>query len=219
MKIMISVNGGVVQDIVATEPISIYLIDHDNIREKGGDTEDAKQAFQPWGVVSEGDFPERIDMELEDYEDIVKDGISENALRKEDRETEEEQEKINVVPAKETNSLRDKMKDTIQGFLSAYQGEGIKDFAPDTIAHNLTDYVFDCLEITADQQDIEGAKVVIDPKVVVQVAGGIIELVESSKDVDVELRDYDIEECSDQELKEVDGCDVVNDKTGRYIIK
>ncbi len=85
MKILISVSGGVVQNILATEPVSIYLIDHDNIEEKGGVTIDARQSFQPYGIIKEEDFPEEIERQLEEYDDTVKDGISENALRKEDR--------------------------------------------------------------------------------------------------------------------------------------
>ena len=38
MKIMIEVCGGVVCNIVATDKCKIYLIDHDNIKERGEDS-------------------------------------------------------------------------------------------------------------------------------------------------------------------------------------
>ena len=50
MKIMIEVRGGLVNNIVATGEISIYLVDHDEVER--GETveemiEDATRAFQP----------------------------------------------------------------------------------------------------------------------------------------------------------------------------
>jgi hypothetical protein len=58
MKIMIEVSGGVVTNIVSTEECSIYLIDHDNIKERcDGEAmiciTDAKQAMQPYRVTYE----------------------------------------------------------------------------------------------------------------------------------------------------------------------
>jgi hypothetical protein len=52
MKIMIEVSGGVVTNIVATQEVSIYLIDHDNLEEKGSAV-DAEQAMQPYLVTYE----------------------------------------------------------------------------------------------------------------------------------------------------------------------
>ena len=68
MKLLLTVRGGVVCDLVATEPVSIYLIDHDNIKEKGGDTKAARQAMQPYGIIEKTeDFQARIEEELEEY--------------------------------------------------------------------------------------------------------------------------------------------------------
>jgi hypothetical protein len=47
MKIMIEVSGGVVTNIVSTGEVSIYLVDHDNIQEKGDSIDDVLQAMQP----------------------------------------------------------------------------------------------------------------------------------------------------------------------------
>jgi hypothetical protein len=74
MKLMIEVSGGVVCSIVATQECSIYLIDHDNIKERGGSAGDAKQAFQPYCITwEEGQdetpkFNEQLKEALEDYE-------------------------------------------------------------------------------------------------------------------------------------------------------
>ncbi len=54
MKIIIEVLGGVVNNIIATDDVSIFLIDHDNIKEKGSPV-DAKQAFQPDRITWEMD--------------------------------------------------------------------------------------------------------------------------------------------------------------------
>ncbi len=69
MKLLITVHGGVVCNILASEPVSIYLIDHDNIKEKGGDTREARQAMQPYGIIQESGFQACIDEELEDYKE------------------------------------------------------------------------------------------------------------------------------------------------------
>jgi len=79
MKIMIEVSGGVVTNIVSTGEVSIYLIDHDNIKERGDDLTNARQAFQPDYITGEGghiatpngsEFPEfdaALESALEDY--------------------------------------------------------------------------------------------------------------------------------------------------------
>jgi hypothetical protein len=85
MKIMIEVSGGVVTNIVSTEECSIYLIDHDNIKERcDGEADDcitdAKQAMQPYRVTYEGghvatpggsetpEFDECLNEALSEYE-------------------------------------------------------------------------------------------------------------------------------------------------------
>ena len=65
MKIMVEVDGGMVVNITATDEVSIYLVDQDNIREKDGDTEDAEQAFQPDRICDEDDFMELLNEALE----------------------------------------------------------------------------------------------------------------------------------------------------------
>ena len=70
MKIMIEVSGGVVCNITATEEISIYLIDHDNIKEKGDNTDNAREAMQPDCIVEDDEeFMEKLNEALEDYEE------------------------------------------------------------------------------------------------------------------------------------------------------
>jgi len=44
---MIEVSGGAVTNIVSTGEVSIFLIDHDNIKEKAGDTKEVLRPFQP----------------------------------------------------------------------------------------------------------------------------------------------------------------------------
>ncbi len=61
-------------------------------------------------------------------------------------------------------------------------------------------------------------KIVINPKVVVQVYRGMIDLIDSTKGVSVELRDYDIDTCTDEEIEGY-GQEVIYDKTGRYVIR
>lgn len=81
---MIEVAGGVVTNIVATEEISIYLIDHDKIKErlefekclemegKADDPlKDEKQAQQP-DLITRGDeewFQDELKNTLDGYED------------------------------------------------------------------------------------------------------------------------------------------------------
>jgi hypothetical protein len=53
MKIMIEVIGGVVSCVTATQECSIYLIDHDNLKERG-EAPDARSACQPDRITWEG---------------------------------------------------------------------------------------------------------------------------------------------------------------------
>lgn len=73
MKIMIEVSGGVVNNIVATQECSIYLVDHDNIKERGENTLNAREAFQPDYITYEGHaetpkFNHSLNEALEEYE-------------------------------------------------------------------------------------------------------------------------------------------------------
>lgn len=84
MKIMIEVIGGNVCNIVATEEVSIFLIDHDNLinvavtklrSEKGNatinkDLAEARKAQQPDLICDEEEFDENLGDTLLKYEDI-----------------------------------------------------------------------------------------------------------------------------------------------------
>jgi hypothetical protein len=73
MKIMIEVSGGVVSGITATQECSIFLVDYDNIKEKGDDAENARQAMQPdcitceEGLSETPKFDEQLDKALLQY--------------------------------------------------------------------------------------------------------------------------------------------------------
>jgi hypothetical protein len=74
MKIMIEVSGGVVTNITATQECSIHLVDHDNIKEKGESTDEARKALQPDFITYEEgqeetpEFDIKLDEALVDYE-------------------------------------------------------------------------------------------------------------------------------------------------------
>ncbi len=66
MKVLIIVEGGVVQGIFATGEIEMYLIDHDNIRE-GDKVEEARQPFSPDIIQTEKNFMLQLDDTLAEY--------------------------------------------------------------------------------------------------------------------------------------------------------
>ena len=53
MKIIIEVSGGVVSNIISTENVEIYLIDHDDLKERGTDDTSAKIPMQPDLITKE----------------------------------------------------------------------------------------------------------------------------------------------------------------------
>jgi hypothetical protein len=68
MKMIIEVSGGLVQNIIATEECSIYLIDHDNLKDRGGDLEEVQQAQQPDCIYwDEVDFDEALQQIFAEY--------------------------------------------------------------------------------------------------------------------------------------------------------
>jgi len=78
MKMIIEVSGGAVVCVTATQECSIYLIDHDNLKQRreGGAKDpvaDAKQAMQPdtitWeeGLEKTPQFDSYIDEALSEY--------------------------------------------------------------------------------------------------------------------------------------------------------
>jgi len=73
MKIMIEVSGGVVTNITATDEVSIYLIDHDTLTERGYCNEDIneiRQAQQPDCIYwDDADFTEALEQVLAEYEE------------------------------------------------------------------------------------------------------------------------------------------------------
>jgi len=71
MKIIIEVSGGTVTNITATDEVSIYIIDHDELKERCGyrATEDAREAMQPDCICHDDvDFTEELETALADYE-------------------------------------------------------------------------------------------------------------------------------------------------------
>jgi len=75
MKIMIEVSGGVVCGVTATEECKIYLIDHDNLKEKGGDTKHARQFLTPDCVTGELDTDDND--ESPEFDNILNEALSE----------------------------------------------------------------------------------------------------------------------------------------------
>ncbi len=69
---------------------------------------------------------------------------------------------VNVVPAKETNSLRDKVKDALKGYLEKELSFELEGLDLNEEACEIADAIFDTLGISEADQDIEGAKVIID---------------------------------------------------------
>tara|TARA_Y100000310_G_C20402691_1_gene678188 strand:- start:193 stop:423 length:231 start_codon:yes stop_codon:yes gene_type:complete len=75
MKMMIEVRGGVIQNIAATEEISIHIVDHDNLGDSDGIgreelIEDTRQAQQP-DLITHGDderFQTTLNETLQEYE-------------------------------------------------------------------------------------------------------------------------------------------------------
>ena len=63
---IIEVSGGVVTNILATEPVSIYLIDHDAI-EAGDDPTELATAQQPDGLFAELEIVQIVNNHIEIY--------------------------------------------------------------------------------------------------------------------------------------------------------
>jgi hypothetical protein len=78
MKIMIEVSGGVVTNIVATGEVSVYLVDHDNIIEKGDSIDDCIEAMQPYRITwEETTDPPPFDA-TPDFDDCLREALSEH---------------------------------------------------------------------------------------------------------------------------------------------
>lgn len=69
MKMIIEVCGGVVTNIIATDEVSIYIIDHDNMKVEEGAVEEAKKAQQPDYICDENNLLIHLDEMLEDYKE------------------------------------------------------------------------------------------------------------------------------------------------------
>lgn len=84
-KLMIEVNRGVVTNIVATQEISIFLLDHDNLKERGENTCQAREAMQPHFITyEEGQentpiFDDNLTVALNEYEIVSPNEDPENA--------------------------------------------------------------------------------------------------------------------------------------------
>jgi len=57
------------------------------------------------------------------------------------------------------------------------------------------------------------------PKVIVQVSGGMISVVRCDKNVDLELRDYDIDTTSDKEFEDYGETVFIDENGDRYITR
>ena len=115
-----------------------------------------------------------------------------------------ELEQINVVPEKETNSLRDKVKGVIFEHLGDYVGDTqiCDDFMEQV--PEITDAVFGALGILSADQDKIGAKVVVNPKAHISLRDGMMIPYDVSKGVDLSLRDYDVSDYATvEELNEM----------------
>lgn len=76
MKIMIEVSGGVVTSITSTKDCQIYLIDRDNIKEKGDSIDDCTEAMYPDCVTRElGD-----NNETPEFDKLLAEALSEYTL-------------------------------------------------------------------------------------------------------------------------------------------
>lgn len=105
---------------------------------------------------------------------------------------------------RKTDTLRDKVRNVIEEYIE-------KELAAD-----ISDIVFNALGITEDERDIKGAKVCVNPKVIITINGGLAEVCEYHPlDIDMSIRDYDIQgECeSPEELESLPE----NEYGGKYI--
>jgi hypothetical protein len=53
MKIMIEVRGGMVACVSSTQDCSIYIVDHDNLKERGDDGESMREPYHPDFISNE----------------------------------------------------------------------------------------------------------------------------------------------------------------------
>ena len=65
-----------------------------------------------------------------------------------------------------------------------------------------TDDVFKALGISEEDQEIEGAKVVVTPKVVIKIWDNQVYIVEGQGKADIQIRDYDVTEDEHEGLEQ-----------------
>lgn len=53
MKIMIEISGGVVTCVSSTEDCDVYIVDHDNLKERGDDGESMRHPYHPDFISNE----------------------------------------------------------------------------------------------------------------------------------------------------------------------
>lgn len=75
MKIFIEVNGGAICNIVSTEDCKIYILDHDNMREKGWTTEDELSIYSPATCTGELDSDDND--ETPEFDKLLAESLSE----------------------------------------------------------------------------------------------------------------------------------------------
>ncbi len=65
IKVLISVEGGCVQEVIANTPMEIYIVDHDNL--EAGDDTTVTAAFMPEPPTHTDDFDADLKGALSDY--------------------------------------------------------------------------------------------------------------------------------------------------------
>lgn len=80
MKIMIEVSGGVVTNIVSTGECEIYLIDHDNLKERGGDVKACMEPLRPgeyWNTHEGGHVATPGGSEFPEFDGALQEALEE----------------------------------------------------------------------------------------------------------------------------------------------
>lgn len=71
VKLLIEIDGGMIQNVISTKDIDIYIIDHDNIKEKGEDTTIAETPVEPDKICNSKAFHEQFKEILKTYKEII----------------------------------------------------------------------------------------------------------------------------------------------------
>ena len=71
IKLLIEIDGGMIQNVISTKEIDIYIVDHDNIKEKGEDTIIAETPIEPDKICYSESFPKKLKEALKNYKEII----------------------------------------------------------------------------------------------------------------------------------------------------